>query len=119
MTWTPLLTDEPEAAAPILKGVRLAIPQILIAFEARRVTASTTPVISEVSLGSGKPTLRFSLSGREFRRATLGARDCMVFDIVGEAAPSQRDRFPIAGHCVVDLATKCLLEVRLTAPVAA
>ena len=113
--WSPLLTEPPAIAGPLLAGVRRAAPALFEA--ALQAPESPSGPVSATLDVAGDPAARIVLVGRGLRRARHGPRESLLLNLSGEAYVG-RERVRVAGDIVLDLATRAILRLRLVEPVA-
>lgn len=113
--WSPLLTNSPELAGPLLSSLRRAVPSL---FEAaiQAPEAPTRPIAVAIGLDDD-PSAQLSVIGRNLSRGEHGPRDALFMSFTGRAR-LRGGSLPIAGDAVLDLATNAILRLRLSEPMA-
>lgn len=114
--WRPLLEDPPEIAQILLDALRRALPALLDA--ALKAPGRPTPAIA-ADLGiEDDPAARMTVVGRDLQRGNHGPRDALFLSFAGEAR-FRAGTVTVRGDAVLDLATRAILRLRLSEPVAA
>ncbi|MEQ8398373.1 hypothetical protein [Thalassobaculum sp.] len=113
--WSPLLTEPPEFAGPLLSGLRLVLPTLFNA-ALQAPESATKPHAMRLNVADD-PTAAVTVVGHDLRRAEYGPRDALFLAFNGDAQ-FRNGALRVSGEAVLDLATNAILRLHLTEPVA-